>query len=264
MTQVESVQPELRLGKKLGVVQDPRTFKLKRFLDDEVLPTPPKSSRIAHNTYEFPMFANDTYGDCTCAAHGHRVVIQERSSSQSRKVTLTNEDILAAYSAVTGFDRNRPETDNGAYMLDVLNHMRHVGIGREADGTPHTITAFAKVNHRDLAEVKLAHWMFGGLYVGAALPNSAATEMYSGLNWSATTDSPGGWGGHAMHTRGYDAKGVEFITWGSVQKATWDWFTKYVDECYVVISEDFFKSKSGKTPQGFKLDALNRALERLS
>jgi hypothetical protein len=172
----------IKLGKKLGHVEDRRTFKLRTFLP-RTLPTPPDRSAVGGTTVEFPMFANDRYGDCTVASHGHRVIAQERSSRQA-EIQVTDEDVLAVYSAVTGFDRNRPQTDNGAYMLDVLNYMRKHGLGREKDGTPHTIGAFVAVPTTNAQQMKIASWMFGGLYLGIWLPLSAASQA----TWDVSPD----------------------------------------------------------------------------
>jgi hypothetical protein len=249
-----------KLGKKLGVVEDPRTFKLKDIVSSDIIP--PDKYHIDHNQTEFPLFANDQYGDCTCASQGHRIVAQERNASQ-KELALTDEDVLEVYSAVTGFRPDDPNTDNGAYCLDVLNYMRRVGMGQEKDGTSHTIYAYAKVNHKDHNEVKLASYIFGGVYTGVALPISAQSQV--GDVWEIVPGSDsayGSWGGHAMSTVGYDETGPIFITWGALQHATWDWWHKYVDESYAVISEDLIRSR-GTTRLGFNLNQLQAELANL-
>ncbi len=102
-------------------------------------------------------------------------------------------------------------------MLDVLNFMRHTGLGYEKDGSTHTIGAYAKVPHQDEKTLKLAAWMFGGLYVGAWLPQSAAEQMRAKQTWDVVQDpssEPGSWGGHAMHTVAYSPSAITFATWG--------------------------------------------------
>jgi hypothetical protein len=263
--------PDVRLGKKLGVVEDRRTIRLADLITPR-RPTPPRRNSVALNA-SFPMFANDEIGDCTCAALGQRIIAQERSSAQSSRPTVTVDDVIAAYSAVTGYDPARPETDQGAYLLDVLNYVRNTGIGHEKDGTTHTIGAFAKVDPADHNEVALAHWMFGGLYVGVGLP-VAAQRQIGGL-WDPTgnarQDRWGSWGGHAMYVQTYDTRttmagavpGPTFVTWGDRQRATWRWWDTYVDECFAVISEDFLRTGTGKTPQGFDVAALTEQLNAL-
>lgn len=248
----------LRLGKKLGVVHDPRTILAKTvIIADEVKVS--KEHRIAHNLHQVPVFRNNEIGDCTQASKAHAVVCFENSARQ-REVQLSDYDVTVAYERIGGYVEGHPETDNGAYELDSLNDWRKNGIGVERDGTPHKIGAFVKVNPLDHNQVKRAHYLFGGLKVCAALPISAQDEV--GDVWRATTDRPGGWGGHSMYSPGYGKDGIMVFTWGAQQAMTWEWWDKYVDEVYAVISEDYL-SKKAKTPQGFDVDTLNAALASL-
>jgi hypothetical protein len=246
---------DFKLGKKLGVVKDPRTISAHRLLTTSKAPP---EHRVAHNLRTVPVFANDTYGDCTFASQGHRIEAQENSSRQ-REIELTDADVIDGYSAVTGFQPDDPSTDNGAYELDVLNYMRKVGIGREKDGSRHTIGAFAAVDWRSYMNFKIAHYVFGGLKVCAGLPIAAQSQKV----WDVTSGldgEPGSWGGHSMYCVGYDDQGITVYTWGREKRATWAWVDTYVDECYAVISEDYFR-RGGLTPQGFSLEKLTRQLE---
>jgi len=260
-----SVEEKFRLGKKRGVVHDPRTLKLRAFLP-RTLPTPPSESYVGKGE-DIRYYGNDRYGDCTCAAHGHRIDVQERASRQE-EVQLSTKDILQVYSAVTGFREDDPSTDNGAYCLDILNYMWRTGMGREADGTRHRIYAFASFNPSDHHLWRVASWMFGGVYYGAGLPLTAADQLDEAKEYWRVDDSDpdraevGSWGGHAMHAVGYSSGSIVLATWGRRLRATWDWVDRYVDEAYAVISEDFFRA-GGKTPQGFNQTALEDALDRL-
>lgn len=225
--------------------------------------TPPRTFHIGHTLTEFPLFANDQYGDCTCASQGHRIIVQEYNSQQ-RESKPTDAQVLAVYSAVTGFRKDDPNTDNGAYCLDVLNYMRRTGLGKEKDKTRHKIYAFAEVDQRNHTDVKVASYIFGGVYVGAGLPESAGDQV-GGL-WdvvSGPTGDFGSWGGHAMHTVGYDEQGPIFITWGRLQHATWAWWDKYVDECYAVLSEDWIRAGGTTTNAKLNLDQLDEQLAKL-
>lgn len=256
-----SLPDQLHLGKRRGVVHDPRTLRFATYAKKAELrravPRRVNHSRAVQGG--FPLFANDRYGDCTCASQGHRILLQERNSRQ-QEIKVTDQDVLAVYAAVTGFDPSRPETDNGAYLLDVLNYLRKNGLGREKDGTPHTLSAFVKLDHGRLDEVRLASWMFGGLYLGVLLPISAQQQDI----WDVTDtkdSEPGSWGGHAIWMTGYDTRHVHFVTWGEHRKMTWKFFAGYVDEAYATISEDFLRA--GKTARGFNVDALNGYLAEL-
>lgn len=260
---------QVALGKKLGVVRDPRTFRLGALLElPAVLPSVPSSWRYAHALRTVPMFANDRYGCCTCASHGHRIKAQE-FSAQQREAPVTDADVLKAYSDVTGFDPARPETDNGAYMLDVANYMRRTGMGREKDGTRHTIDAFVKVDHANHPEVKTACNLFGGVWVGVWLPISAQAQTGPDKAWDvvqtgvpAEDTQPGSWGGHAIQVTGYNSRGLQAYTWGREQRLTWGFWDAYVDEAYAFVDEDWFRG--GKTARGFNTAQLQAWLSNLN
>jgi hypothetical protein len=255
--------PDLRLGRKPGVVEDRRTFMAGAVLRPQDVRVP-MTHEVTQSLHEVPMFANDRLGDCTQASKGHAIVTMERASRQ-HEVALTDEDIINAYSRVGGYVPGRPETDNGAYELDSLNDWRQNGIGREKDGTPHKIKGFVRADHTDQSELHMAHYVFGGLKVCASLPRSAEDQIDRGQPWDITEGSRsafGSWGGHSMFSFAYGRDDLWVWTWGRQQKMSWAFVDKYVDEVYAVISEDYFY-RSQRTPQGFDTDALDRMLAAL-
>jgi hypothetical protein len=260
------VLSEVKLGKRLGVVNDPRTLTLRPLLEGGVLPTPPPASELGRGK-AVPMFANNRAGDCTFVTHGHRSILQEAASGQRGELPITDDDVLGAYAALTGYNPATGENDNGAYMLDVLNFMRTVGLGRQKDGTPHTIAAFVRINHRDEAEVRVASWLFGGLAAGVWLPWSARSQDLH--HWDVPeggpvgSGEPGSWGGHSIFTTGYGRKGVPFKTWGADALMTWQFWHAYVDEAYAVISNDYLR-RSGATRHGFAVAQLQAFLSQLN
>lgn len=256
-----------KTGKKLGVVIDPRTIQTADIISTSDVHAP-GSHRIAHTLTEVPVFGNADFSDCTCASQGHRIVSQETSSGQHDHATLSDDDVLDVYAAVTGSDPRTGGADNGAYELDVLNYMRKHGMGRQKDGTPHTIGAFAKVRLTDREDVATSHYVFGGIKVCAALPVTAEKQLDAGEDWTVVknggSDSePGSWGGHSMYSVGYDAKrGVLVWTWGKLQWMSWEWLAQYGDESYAAISNDYLRGTL-KTPQGFDLAALTALLKKI-
>jgi hypothetical protein len=257
----------LQLGKKLGVVHDRRTLEVRALLTPDV-PRPPGEHDIAHNTHDFPMFRNDAIGDCGVASYGHMTIGLERSSGQYRtEVMLSDDDIVRGYSGISGYDPRTGARDNGIYLLDGANYFRRVGVGRQKNGEPHKILAFARVDHTDEDEVKLASYLFGGLYIGAGLPDAAAQQIRDDREWDLSGDPRldrfGSWGGHAMWAPKYDRKGGEVVTWGQRQRFTWRWWHTYVDEVYAFINPDYMRSRSGRTPQGFDVEKLTNFLKTL-
>jgi hypothetical protein len=197
------------------------------------------------------MLGNDRAGDCTFATAGHSIQLWTRAAT-GRQALVTTEAILRAYSDLTGYDPLRPETDSGAYCLDVLNYWRQQGIAG------HRILSFVAVDIKNHDEVCAAIDLFGSIYVGIGLPTSADAENAHGQTWAKTTDEPWSWGGHAINVGGYDSVGPLGITWGEPQKMTWGFWDTYVDEAYAVLSADWLTD--GHAPNEFDIEALEKDL----
>jgi len=263
--EVERIDPaNVALGKKLGKVEDPRTFQLHELATLSEIDIPDEWL-LGRNHSTVPVFANDRYGDCTFASNGHRIITQERAVGQGREIQLNDQDILKGYSAVTGFDQNTGANDNGAYMLDVANFLRHQGLGQEKDKTPHMVTAYCEVGIKE-EYARAGAVLFGGLWMGIWLPISAQRQRV----WDVPPQGPigdgrpGSWGGHAIYASGYDEEGIFFYTWGVRMKMTWRFFKVYCDECYVFISEDYLYRVRQTTPRGFNVDRLTALLKELN
>jgi GNAT superfamily N-acetyltransferase len=238
-----------KLG-KLPPRVDVRTLSLKEYVDRARLPEPPDVLDVTAPVAEWPMYANDRIGDCTTAAAAHMI---EAWTAESRgaAVEVSESAVLAAFDRVKLVD---PLTgEEGAVELDVLRDWRKHGVGR------HRIGAFARVSVHDHLLVRTAAWLFGGLYIGLALPLSAQRQQTWDWNGSlAGDDRPGSWGGHAVDVVRYSPGSLTAVTWGRLQDLTWPFWDRYVDEAYCILSNDFLSSK--RAPNGFDLDALKADL----
>lgn len=243
-----------KLG-KLAPKHDPRTLKLVNYL---FLPSFPESYQWSLKaSSNWGMMKNDRIGCCTCAAAGH--MIQDWTANCGNEVTISDNDVIVAYSGNSGYNPKTGENDNGAVEMDVLKYWRKIGIGN------HFIEAFVSVNLRNLNHVKAAIYLFGGIYVGIALPITAQNQdiwnVAYGPDANGDDTVPGSWGGHAVTIIDYDKYGLTCITWGAKKRMTWDFFSKYCDEAYAIISPDFFVD--GKAPHGFNIDELRKDLAAL-
>lgn len=245
----------LRLGKH-PARHDPRTLRFASYAPLDRLPAPPPARNWGRTMPRaWGMMRNDQLGCCTVSAAAH--LIQTWTAQNNRLITPSDGSVVAAYSAITGYSPDKPGTDAGANMLDVLKFWRTTGIDR------HRITAFAAVD-RDPTHLKIATNLFGGLYVGAQLPLSAKRQSGWIVPAVPSADDRGGsWGGHAMELVAYDRSGVTFVTWGREQKASWAWVAAYVDEAFACISPEWI-DENARAPSGFELDDLLADLSRLS
>jgi hypothetical protein len=238
-----------KLG-KLPVRTDVRTLALARYVDRAALPKPPVVLDLTRHVPEWPMYANDTRGDCTIAAAGHMIEAWT-AQAHDRPTEISERSVLSAFDHVKVVDPASGE--EGAVELDVLTYWRKRGIAR------HRIGAFARVSLHDHQLVRTAAWLFGGVYIGLSLPLSAQRQ----LTWDWTgrlsgPDRPGSWGGHAVDVVRYSKGSLTVVTWGRLQDMTWRFWDRYCDEAYCIISPDFLDA--GKAPNGFDLEALRADL----
>lgn len=244
---------EMRLG-KLAPSRDPRTLRLSAFMDLEALPTPPPATtRAEAHAGGFPMFANDSLGDCTCAGVAHLQQFWGYLSGQAE--AFTDADVISLYESVGGYHPGDPSTDNGAVEVDVLNYWRTNGAPLAGDVKK--IVAYAAVNPLHTDMVKAATWLFDGLYIGVALPLTAQRQDVWDLVPTAdpAQQAAGSWGGHAVVAFDYNRDGVVIATWGALKLMTWSFWNTYVDEAYAVRSADQF-AQTGLSAEGFNDAAL--------
>ena len=111
--------------------------------------------------------------------------------------------------------------------------------------------------------------LFGGLYLGAALPKSAQGQYRAGEAWQVTNGGrdAGTWGGHAM----WEARTVlhrrkKLVTWGGLQEATDAWDRAYVDEKMALVPADWQKHMPAYIVEAGIVDfqALNEALQEIT
>ncbi len=245
MATTKTKTASIRLGKQ-APRHDVRTLQFANYT--AALPPVPAAYSWATKIKKWGMMKNDTIGDCTCAAAGH--LIMEWTAANGNEYTPSDADIVKAYSAITGYNPKTGTGDNGAVETDVLNYWRKKGIAG------HKITAYAGLEPSNHNHVQEAVYLFGGCYIGLALPTSAQGQtVWSVPPGGATgTGAPGSWGGHAVPVVAYDSKGLTIVTWGILKKMTWSFWDTYCDESYAIISPDFLKKD--KTPAGFDMAAL--------
>jgi len=243
---------KMKLGKQVPR-HDPRTLQLANYLLPKALPPAPAEYMWGAAITDWTMMDNDQIGDCTCAAAGH--LIMEWTVDNNNLYTPPSADIISAYSQITGYDPQTGANDNGAAETDVLNFWRTTGIsGRQ-------IYAYAALEPGNHFNIQQAVYMFGGCYIGLALPQSAQTQTV----WSVPpggaigSGAPGSWGGHAVPIIGYDQNSLTVVTWGDTKQMTWEFLDAYCDESYAIISLDFISNN--QSPNGFDLATLQADLQ---
>jgi hypothetical protein len=245
-----------KLGKHPPVV-DERTLRFSKYTTPE-LPAPPASVDYGAKVQTWPMYGNDKYGDCTCAAAGH--MIQNWTANANGEVTPANGTVLTFYEHFVG---DPPPADAGCNMLQVLNYWRKTGLDQ------HKINAYAAVTLKNQTEAMSALYLFGSIYIGVELPEFAVQpgEMLT-VPWVVPPGGPVGDAapnpnnGHCIPAVGYDADNLTIITWGEPKTMSWGFYDAYADEAFAVLSQDFIE-KSGTDLDGFDLAALEADLPQV-
>lgn len=160
------------------------------------MPPPPQSVDYTTRVTSWPMFDNDTLGNCTVAAIGHLIQLYS-SYTKPAPLVMSNANIINTYSDVGGYVSGDSSTDNGAVEQDVLNYWMNHGV--PVNDIVNKITGFAKINVAKKTELQYALYWFGGAYIGIDLPlawqSTSNWEMPSNLMGA---NAPGSWGGHCF------------------------------------------------------------------
>lgn len=225
----------LHLGRPRVSVRTNQTDRKKIALHDfmATLPTPPDAIDNTFDVTDWTMMANDTLGDCTEATKGHLVTVYTDG-----KVILPTDVIVQAYEDECGYNPADPLSDQGGDIAKVLEYFRTQGLGG------HKILAHAEVNITQL-RLEQAVQAFRAVNMGIQMPVTAQKQTGPGKLWDIVQDcpntdaDPGSWGGHSTPIVKYDATGVWLVTWGLLQKATWQWLMYYSDEAHACISPDW-------------------------
>ena len=197
----------------------------------ERLAAPPASCDWQSDSITWPMYANDTVGDCTCAGVGH-MVNQLTFYGSGTEVMPTEASVLGMYSAITGYTPSDSNSDTGAYCQDVLGYWRKTGL----EG--HKIVAYASLDVSNLTEVKQAISVFGTVYVGMLFPDSAMNQFDNGEVWDVVRGTRKPKDGHCVIVGAYGNRKFGLVTWGQETEMTEAFWRAYVDEAWVVLDAD--------------------------
>lgn len=223
-----SITDSVKLGRRTKRV-DPRTISWEALSPGPW--TPPASYNFDaehHDAIPTPMLGNDRYGDCVKAEQAHHQMRFEYDE-QGAVIPVTTAEVVAQYLIETG------GADNGLVILDSLKVWRR---GWAMGGRVYSIHSFARVLAQNHAQFKEALVAGSGLVLGLALPRSINADMQAGRPWgvhAGPDGEPNSLGGHCVLAFGYDADGVDIVSWGAKYRLTWAFVDEYCDECFVVI-----------------------------
>lgn len=189
----------------------------------------------------FPMDGNDRFGDCVVAGMAHAMTVY--SGLIGERVIPPEKWVTETYFQLTGGE------DTGYYLLDMLKFWSKL---------PKQEIVYAEIDPHNHTHVKQAIQRFGGVYLGFQVPEQCMDEFDAGKVWT-----PGNltYGGHCVHAVAYDRETVTVLTWGAVQKGTWAWWSKCVDEAYAVLPP---QAASPDFCPGFDMEQMQKDLQAVA
>jgi hypothetical protein len=239
----------VKFGRRHPVSFGPH-LKLRNYLR-AALPSAPPSSDYTPKAAGIlaDVLGNDRFGDCVFAGGYHVTGVETANAGAAFHASL--QQVLADYTAVTGFNQNDPNTDNGANIQDALNYWSSHGF---ANGTK--LLGYLSVDATNAAEVQSAMFLFENLIFGMSLPDAWITPFpsRSGFVWDVA-GAPDTNNGHCVIGAGHDAHGIKTATWGLLGTLTYAAIAKYAThagsgELWVALTPDQLVKGQSRAPNG--------------
>ena len=243
---------QYKLGKQ-PATYDNRTLKFAKYDDRSLLDKIPKvvgHDNLFDDVNGWGMLANDRYGCCVISSMMHQSMLWNKAA-RGIDVKYTDDLCIDTYHKV-----NHTTEDRGTNMLKALKYRRKHGI-LDAEGKVHKIAAFAYLNVHDIDQIRAAIYLFGLVDIGFAVPDYCMEQFEHGRPWVVKENGVNE-GGHCVPIVGFNEM-FNVVTWGKEQKMEVNFFSRYADEAYAIMSGDYFNGKK-QTPEGFDLSQLKKDL----
>jgi hypothetical protein len=188
------------------------------------IPVAPISTNWRDKVAVWPMLGNDICGNCVIAGCLH--YYQSITANASVEVVPDVGDAVADYSLVgevtqgVGYDPVTHSNDNGLVIDYALTYWMKTGLAITASGSNTELAGMARISILDRDMIK-----HGIIYI---------------------VD--------------YDADWLYAITWGKIQRISWDWFDKYAEEAVALLSADWIDSHTGLSPSHMTLASLDEQI----
>lgn len=250
----------MKFGKR-PAREDPRTLKLAKYA--VTLPTPTTIFGFGGIYSDWGILGNDQYGDCVFAGAAHETMLWNKVRGGT-DVPMSTQNTLQDYSDVTGFDPKKPNTDQGANMLDALNYRVATGV-RDAKANRHKVAAYLALEPGNFTQAIQACFVFGAIGIGFLVPETIWEQWDNGEYWDLVDPNAAIIGGHYVPGVGSrnSAARITIVTWGRRWQMTKRFYQEYVDEAYVMLSEEQIRP-DGKGIHGLNLDQLRADLAALA
>jgi hypothetical protein len=245
---------------KLGKLA-PREAPLKLRTYAVALAAPPAQANLdALHLADSNVFANDRLGDCAIAGPAHETLFWESHNGRP-DAPITDQDVIAMYSDVTGYNPADPSSDQGSCVADVVHYRRTHGLIDSA-GTAHKIAVGLGVAH-NATEVRQSISLFDVCGLGIQVPQQMMDAVQAGSDiWDLPQGEPDIVGGHYIAAIAYDPQFIHVISWGRLFRMTWRFWEALADEQWAYLSPEDVNG-SGISPNGLNLEQLQADIAQL-
>jgi hypothetical protein len=212
------------------------------------------------------VLGNANYGDCVFAAGYHIVACETANAGDAvNGDPQLTEWALSDYSAVTGFDPSKPETDQGTDPATALAFWESNGF---RDGTK--LTGHVEVNAANPTQLKQATFITGNAFIAMDLPDewvAAIQTMGPGFVWDKA-GAPNPQNGHMVMAVGYTTTGLIIDTWGILGILTWGALATYGTrksggEVYSLLTPDQVSRAKAVAPNGLDWRGIEAAFDTI-
>lgn len=245
-------------GKRHTNLPQLMTFLSKRLLFKKasLSVTPYPSKNWANAITNWTAMGNDMCNDCTCAAVGHQIQVWN-TLCQGNSVPLSVVKIVGIYDSLTA-------TPNGKLSIPaVLQYWVDTGFDKDK------LNYYVPIPPQNTASMQQAIYFFGSVNIGLQLPQFLLDQpIMPNMVWDVQADdgtgnaNPNPNNGHAVAGTGYDDRGISIVSWGQPAFMTWDFYSRYSDEAYATLSQDWITS-NGKAPNGMDFNTLYGLMKQL-
>ncbi len=246
-----------KLGKKParpGAVK----LRLANYIDTTALPKPPLSFGHERLVNQWGMLANDQVGDCVIAGGLHEVLMWNKEAG--RTVRVDDACAIRNYSAITGYNPDDPDTDQGTDMELAARYRRRTGLV-DADGKRHKIGAYVALEPGDVTQLWYALYLFDAVGIGVEFPSQWMDAFNHHKVWGQVAH-PNIEGGHYIAGCARRNGGIVVVTWGTLVHMTIAGYHQFCDEAIAYLSEE--KLVNGVDSDGFSLSTLRTDLGKVA
>jgi len=215
---------------------------------------------------DFGIDGNDDFGDCVFADVAHRIMVRTAQAAQGKIVVPTQDETLALYSEVTGFNPSDPNTDQGGDLVTTAQYMQKTGM--LIGGVRHTEDGNGVIDPANIDHIKWAICLLGCVPIGLNLPQSAEDQFNGGEPWDYVKGSPI-LGGHDVLLVEYRPENLPsnpgwlVVTWGKRWPVTDAFLANYLAEVVPVGAKDFITA-NGLAPSGVSLPQILQLLSEIN